>query len=34
MIIGGTSEPVNQPQFNVVLIRVDLVMISLPAAKP
>jgi hypothetical protein len=28
MIMDGTSEPVSQPQLNVVLIRVALVMVS------
>ena len=29
MILGWTSDPVNHPQLNVVLIRVALVMVSL-----
>jgi hypothetical protein len=33
MIMDCTSEPVSQPQLNVVLIRVALVMVSLYSKK-
>jgi hypothetical protein len=33
MIMNSTSEPVNQPQFNVILIRSALVMVSVHSSK-
>ena len=33
MIMDRTSEPVSQPQLNVVLIRVALVMVSVHSSK-
>jgi hypothetical protein len=33
MIMDWTSEPVSQPQFNVVLIRVALLMVSAHSCK-
>jgi hypothetical protein len=33
MIMDWTSEPVSQPQLNVVLIRVTLVIVSLHSSK-
>jgi hypothetical protein len=33
MIMDWTSEPVSQPQLNVVLIRVALVMVSVHSSK-
>jgi hypothetical protein len=33
MIMDGTSEPISQPQLNVILLRVALIMVSLHSSK-